>query len=722
MHFTLPLNSPLLKSADDTTPSNTATAFNRFQTPPLQSAGGAPMNSPYSRMCDQLEHFVDAESEVADTLLFNRPRNLSVDLSPELEKASMITLSPPTNAQSTAAATSNTNSLTISESRSLWLGNVDPTVTEEEIRTAFAPFGAIENIRLLPVKECAFVNYFELESAIRGRNAMQGKPLGNMILRIGFGKIGDPVQARDSIQTPGSGLPSSVPSNHQSRSVWIGNVGPEITCDLLMLHFNAFGPIESCRVLEGKNCAFVNYYTAEAASIAKNKMNGTLIGDSVIKTGHARDSSCLSGVSGNIGSIAGIGGVGHVSAINAINPASFNSLISNEPIINLMKSSSVPQTFASVTTSLDEDSDSSVTSDGNQLREFRRIIESSPEEIPTVLKKLLSNWDFRELSIDSYGNILLQKMIERAQAKEQEEICSAMKGRLVEIAKHKNGTWVIQKLITSCTFSVQSETINELKEQTVELLEDQFGNYVIQCILTSLPGDDENVRFLVDKIVQNARRLATGKFSSRALKNILDSSNAERQKLFASALAKESVLLSVDPNGAGVIQWILDSELPGRVALVTSQLQGRLAQVALTKQGSVIVARIIGCTDEPKYRDEAILELYELAGLESDNETGNFDEEMRSNGFSFNKSSSNPSSHLDTLLTEPATCSILFKAFQVSKPAIRLRLARRLQPKLMRILMKITGETEAERIRTFTGEEAEEKIPVHLMRLYRELI
>ena len=36
--------------------------FNRLQTPPLGAqSGGAPMNSPYSRMYDQLEHFVDVE-------------------------------------------------------------------------------------------------------------------------------------------------------------------------------------------------------------------------------------------------------------------------------------------------------------------------------------------------------------------------------------------------------------------------------------------------------------------------------------------------------------------------------------------------------------------------------------------------------------------------------------------------------------------------------------
>ena len=698
MHFVLPLNSPLLKpvpsSRDQIVEPTATTTLNRFQTPPLtaQSAGAPTMNSPYSRMCDQLEHFVDAEIEFTDNLLFNRPlneRNTSVDLSPELEKASISSASPPQN-HSTSPQSNSIPPTT--ESRSLWLGNVDPTVTEEEIRATFEPFGMIENIRLLPAKECAFVNYFELESAIRGRNAMQGKPLGNMILRIGFGKIAEnPREASNQNNINNNNYQTTIQSQGQSRSVWIGNLGPEITSDLLMIHFNIFGPIESCRVLEAKNCAFVNFYNAEAAAMAKIKMNGALIGNSIIKTGNAKDNTTNS------------------TSNNTSNNSSFN--INNEPIISLMKANTTttkqqaPQmTFASITANQVEEEIEEII-DGTQLREFRRIVENSPEEIPKVLEKLMKSGNLSELAIDSYGNILLQKIVERAQATEQLLILNSLKGSMSEIAMNKNGTWVIQKLITAAAdFSVQSETIEELKENTLELLEDQFGNYVIQCILAS---DNENLKFIIDKIVQNSRKLAVGKFSSRALKSILDSSNLERQKLIAQSLAKESVLLSVDPNGAVVIQWILDSELPGKIGLVTGQLQGRLAQVALTKQGSVIVARIIGSSDEPNYRDSAILELYELTNDTNDLTVNN---------------SFKPAGHLDSLLTEPATCSILFKAYQVSKPAIRLRLTDKLRPKLMKILKEITGEQDEKVIENYSDRDRDEKIPVHLTKLYQELI
>lgn len=716
MHFVLPLNSPLLRpsatteegSTSDTpqnpkesTSSTTISSsnltvlpatLNRFQTPPLtaQSAGAPLMNSPYSRMCDQLEHFVDAEIEFTDNLLFNRPlneRNPSVDLSPELEKASVSAAVSTGNAL--VASPPTTSNPPIVESRSLWLGNVDPTVTEQEIRSAFEPFGPIENIRLLPAKECAFVNYFDMESAIRGRNAMQGRPLGNMILRIGFGKIADAVSTTN--------LNVNTMNSVGSRSVWIGNLGPEITSDLLMHHFNVFGPIESCRVLEAKSCAFVNFYSAEAAAVAKAKMNGAAIGNSIIKTGNVKDTGMSVGESKRTSSQY------------------------SQTQTQQTQTQQTTVTFASIIQSTGEceeesetDSAASSGSDGAQLREFRRQVEATPEEIPAILKKLMKRGDLNDLAVDSYGNILMQKIIERAQLPEQQLIMNTLKGHMVDIAKQKNGTWVIQKLITCAVdASIQAGTIAELKDHAVELLEDQFGNYVIQCILTACTGDEKEI---VDRIVQNSRKLAIGKFSSRALKSILDASNPARQKQLAHSLARESVLLSVDPNGAVVIQWILDSDLAGRVALVTTQLQGRLAQVALTKQGGVIVARIIGSSEDPAVRDSAILELYELAGesLSSDTSDKSNNHQQQHPGFK--------SSKLDSLLAEPATCSILFKAFQISKPAIRLRLAAKLKPKLMALLKEVTGERDEHVIEGYSDRERDEKIPVHLVKLYQELI
>lgn len=75
-----------------------------------------------------------------------------------------------------------------SPSRSLWIGNIDPTLSSNDVLLMFSPFGTIESIRMLPEKECCFVNYKFLEEALDARENMQGSRIGSCVVRIGFGK------------------------------------------------------------------------------------------------------------------------------------------------------------------------------------------------------------------------------------------------------------------------------------------------------------------------------------------------------------------------------------------------------------------------------------------------------------------------------------------------------------------------------------------------------
>lgn len=42
-------------------------------------------------------------------------------------------------------------------SRSLWIGSVGHNITAQDLLDSFSMYGAIESVRLLPEKECAFI-------------------------------------------------------------------------------------------------------------------------------------------------------------------------------------------------------------------------------------------------------------------------------------------------------------------------------------------------------------------------------------------------------------------------------------------------------------------------------------------------------------------------------------------------------------------------------------
>ncbi|KAH8920008.1 hypothetical protein BT69DRAFT_1223412, partial [Atractiella rhizophila] len=174
-------------------------------------------------------------------------------------------------------------------SRSLWIGNLDSSTSAQELMQVFAPYGAIESLRLLPEKECGFVNFVNINDAIRAKDDVLNR-LGSSILskgptvvRIGYGKV-DSVPA-----TPSSGLHNRHSGNNNNnnnnsmdpslqtsptRALWVGSIPSHTTPSELLRIFSPYGPIESARVLTHKNCGFINFERLDDAVCARKALNG----------------------------------------------------------------------------------------------------------------------------------------------------------------------------------------------------------------------------------------------------------------------------------------------------------------------------------------------------------------------------------------------------------------------------------------------------------------
>lgn len=50
-------------------------------------------------------------------------------------------------------------------------------------------FGRIDKVRLLPQKNCAFVNFTSVDEALAARNNLQGKVFYDRQIRIKFGRV-----------------------------------------------------------------------------------------------------------------------------------------------------------------------------------------------------------------------------------------------------------------------------------------------------------------------------------------------------------------------------------------------------------------------------------------------------------------------------------------------------------------------------------------------------
>ena len=83
----------------------------------------------------------------------------------------------------------NNNNPVLPPCKNLWLGNIVPNAKEDEIVNLFKRFGNIEKVRILPHKNCAFVNFDNLESAEKAKRTMQGTIFKGQSLKINYGKV-----------------------------------------------------------------------------------------------------------------------------------------------------------------------------------------------------------------------------------------------------------------------------------------------------------------------------------------------------------------------------------------------------------------------------------------------------------------------------------------------------------------------------------------------------
>eukprot|EP00727_Mastigamoeba_balamuthi_P010379 m51a1_g5964 putative related to jsn1-rna-binding protein (pumilio family) (633) ;mRNA; f:171073-173644 len=68
-----------------------------------------------------------------------------------------------------------------------------------------------------------------------------------------------------------------------SRVLWVGNVGGNVTQQMLFEEFSVYGHIETIKMLPSKICAFVNFSTVESAARAREALHGKIIGGQPIR-------------------------------------------------------------------------------------------------------------------------------------------------------------------------------------------------------------------------------------------------------------------------------------------------------------------------------------------------------------------------------------------------------------------------------------------------------
>ncbi|XP_052002504.1 polyadenylate-binding protein 4-like [Xyrauchen texanus] len=163
-------------------------------------------------------------------------------------------------------------------SGSLYVGDLEPNVTESMLYERFSAAGSVLSIRVCREKLSgrslgyAYVNYERPADAERALDTMNFDLINDKPMRVMW------CQRDPSLRKSGVG------------NIFIKNLEKSINSEGLLDIFSSFGNILSCKVSSDENGSkgfgFVHFETHEAAEKAINRLNGMLINEQIVFVGH----------------------------------------------------------------------------------------------------------------------------------------------------------------------------------------------------------------------------------------------------------------------------------------------------------------------------------------------------------------------------------------------------------------------------------------------------
>uniref|UniRef100_UPI00358E6C9B nucleolysin TIAR-like isoform X2 n=1 Tax=Myxine glutinosa TaxID=7769 RepID=UPI00358E6C9B len=180
----------------------------------------------------------------------------------------------------------------------VFVGDLSPEISTDDLRQAFAPFGKISDARV--VKDLAtgkskgygFVSFFQKLDAERAIQNMGGQWLGARPIRTNWAtrKPQAPKNPPENTKTLSyeEVLNQSSPTN---STVYCGGITHGLTEQLMRSAFSSFGQILEIRIFPDKGYAFIRFSNHESAANAIVRINGTTVDGYSVKCFWGKESS-----------------------------------------------------------------------------------------------------------------------------------------------------------------------------------------------------------------------------------------------------------------------------------------------------------------------------------------------------------------------------------------------------------------------------------------------
>ncbi|KAI4183835.1 MAG: hypothetical protein L6R41_005158 [Letrouitia leprolyta] len=166
--------------------------------------------------------------------------------------------------------------------RALYVGGLDPRVTEDVLRQIFETTGHVQNVKIIPDKNLGatkglnygFVEYDDPAAAERAMSTLNGRRVHQSEIKVNWAYQSNNQPKEDT-------------SNH--FHIFVGDLSNEVNDEVLLQAFSAFGSVSEARVMwdmktgRSRGYGFVAFRDREQAEKALSSMDGEWLGSRAIR-------------------------------------------------------------------------------------------------------------------------------------------------------------------------------------------------------------------------------------------------------------------------------------------------------------------------------------------------------------------------------------------------------------------------------------------------------
>ncbi|KOS18400.1 Oligouridylate-binding protein 1 [Escovopsis weberi] len=163
--------------------------------------------------------------------------------------------------------------------RALYVGGLDPRVTEDVLRQIFETTGHVQNVKIIPDKNAkgynyGFIEYDDPGAADRAMQTLNGRRVHQSEIRVNWAYQSNTSNKEDT-------------SNH--FHIFVGDLSNEVNDEVLLQAFSAFGSVSEARVMwdmktgRSRGYGFVAFRDRPDAEKALSSMDGEWLGSRAIR-------------------------------------------------------------------------------------------------------------------------------------------------------------------------------------------------------------------------------------------------------------------------------------------------------------------------------------------------------------------------------------------------------------------------------------------------------